>query len=296
MGAASRRRIVASTEDQGKRLDQVLAARLPELSRRQARVLLDIGGVFVDGARVKVASRKVRAGQVLEATLGAALERATKTVGRAARARDQETLPDFHVVYEDADVCVVDKPPGLLTAPTPESDRQNLADLLSRRPGCGTMRVVHRIDLMTSGLLVFAKTDAANRTLAERFRVHGVRRQYIAVVGGVLSEDRRTVDLPVRGRRAVTHLEVVERFGDRATRLACTLETGRTHQIRIHCRHVGHPILGDPEYGIRTAWDPPRMALHAARLGFEHPRTGAPLDFESPLPADLAAWLERIRR
>ena len=293
--AGRRERFVVRPEDEGLRLDQLLAARVPGLSRRKARVLLEIGGVFVGGARVKVAGKKLRAGQKVEAELGPALERASKELGAAARARDEAGLPPFSVVFEDDDVCVVDKPAGLLTAPTPESDRQNLASLLSRRPGAPAARVVHRLDLPTSGLLVFAKTDAASRALAERFRIHDVAREYDAVLLGALPEEVRAVDEPVGGRPARTRFEIAERFDERATRVVCRLETGRTHQIRLHAAHVGHPVLGDAEHGRRTAYDPPRMALHARRLGFAHPRTGEPLDFSSPLPSPLEAWLEGLR-
>src|SRR5262249_55246452 len=155
------------------------------LSRRKARVVLDIGGVFVDGARTKVAGRAVRAGQVIVANVGGALERATKEAGREARARDDARRPAFRVVYEDADLVVADKPGGLLTAPTPESDRNNLAHALAQRLGRPVL-VVHRIDLETSGLLVFALTDEANRILAERFREHDVERAYLAVLRGVV--------------------------------------------------------------------------------------------------------------
>jgi len=283
-------RFTVGEGETGLRLDQLLAARIPELSRRKARVLLDIGGVFVDGARVKVASRKLRAGQVVEAHLGGALTRASKEVGSAARARDDATLPSHAVVYEDDDVIVVDKPAGLLTAPTPESDRGNLARLL------GDVFVVHRIDLQTSGLLVFARTPDANRALSERFRVHDVERAYLAAVRGVFPADRQRLELPIEGRRAVTHFAVEEALGERATLLRCRLETGRTHQIRIHCQHLGHPVLADPRYGERTDYDPPRMALHAALLGFVHPRTGAPMEFESAWPPDLTAWLAAMRK
>lgn len=290
-----------SPEDAGKRIDQVLAARIPELSRRQARVLLDIGGVFVDRARVKVASRKVRPGQTIEAHLGGALERATKSVGRAARARDAAELPRFGVMFEDEDIVVVDKPAGLLTAPTPESDRNNLAEALGRdRP---QVLVVHRIDLQTSGLLVFAKSEEANRSLSARFREHDVERAYTAVVAGSVEGDAHTVQVPVKGRRAVTHLQVTERIGSLATVLEARLETGRTHQIRIHCRHLGHPVLGDRDYGrgralasvLALALEPPRMALHARLLGIVHPRTGERLVFDSPLPDELDAWLQALR-
>lgn len=284
-------RFVVAPADQGRRLDQVLAANVPNLSRRKARVLLDLGGVFVDGARTKVAGRVMRAGQVVVANLGGALERATKETGQEARARDEARLPAFRVVHQDDDLIVVDKPAGLLTAPTPESDRNNLARALEGKLG-RTVRVVHRLDLETSGLLVFALTDEANRVLAERFRVHDVERVYLSALRGVLAGDEHTVDLPIAGRRALTHVSVVSRF-PAATLVRCRLSTGRTHQIRIHTRHLGHPVLGDRRYGDPgpQPGDPPRMALHAAVLGFQHPVSGAALHFESPWPEDLAPWL-----
>jgi 23S rRNA pseudouridine1911/1915/1917 synthase len=285
--------------DAGRRLDQVLAARVPGLSRRQARVLLDIGGVFVDGRRVKVAGRQARAGEEIVAHLGGALERAQKRLGRAARDEDEQRLAPAGVLFEDDDVIVADKPSGVLTAPTPESDRNNLASSLARRGG-GPLQpifVVHRLDLETSGVLVFAKTEHANRVLAERFRTHDLERAYLAVVGGAFPDDVRVIDRPVGGRPAVTHVVVDERFGARATQLRCRLETGRTHQIRIHVQALGHPVLGDPRYSLPSsrAPRPPRMALHAWVLAFAHPRTGEALRFESPWPPDLAGWTDRLR-
>lgn len=277
----------ADRSDDGRRLDQVLAARVPGLSRRQARVLIDIGGVFVDRRRVKVASRAVRAGQHIEAHVGGALQRATKDVGAAARARDAAELPAHRIVHEDDELLIVDKPAGLLAAPTPESDRSNLLDLLQRR-GAGPVFLVHRIDLQTSGLLVFAKTPDSNRRLGKLFQVHDVRREYLAVVAGC-ADDEATVASPIRGKRAVTHWTAEEHVGDRATVLRVRLETGRTHQIRIHCSERGHPVLGDPQYGVRTDYDPPRMALHAAVLGIGE------LVVHSPLPDDLATWLAGLR-
>ena len=286
-------RFVVDRADAGLRLDQLLAAHVPGLSRRKARVVLDIGGVFVDGARTKVAGRLVRAGQVVVANLGGALERATKAPGQEARARDEARLPPFRIVHEDADLVVVDKPSGLLTAPTPESDRHNLARALSERLG-RTAMVVHRLDLETSGLLVFALTDEANRVLSDRFREHDMERVYLAVLRGVLAGDEHTVSEPVAGRRAVTHLSIAERFAA-ATLVRCRLETGRTHQIRLHVRHLGHPVLGDRRYGEPLAGDPPRLALHATVLGFRHPRSGEALRFESPWPEDLGPWLAGLR-
>lgn len=305
---AERHRFTVLAEDEGRRLDQILAARVPGLSRQKARVLIDIGGVFVDSARVKVAGRLLRAGQIVEAHTGGALERATKAVGRAARERDAAALPSPRIVHLDEDLVVVDKPASLITAPTPESDRSNLADLLRRRLG-GELYVVHRLDLGTSGLLVLARTSEANRILGERFRVHDIERVYLAVLQGQLSAPTPAhppepavglavdlaVDLAIEGRRAVTHFQVREPLGEIATVVHCRLETGRTHQIRIHARHLGHPVLGDRQYGQRTPFDPPRLALHATRLGFRHPKSGAQFEFDSPLPDDLENWLTELR-
>jgi 23S rRNA pseudouridine1911/1915/1917 synthase len=282
--------------DSGRRLDQVLADRVPDLSRRKARVLLDIGGVFVNGLRVKVAGKKVFTAQRIEAVLGGALERATATTGRAARAKDDATLPEYRVVLEDPDIVVVDKPPGLLTAPTPESDRGNLAKLLAER--YGSIFVVHRIDLETSGLLVFARTDEANIALSARFRDHDLTREYLAVVEGAFRDSIHVVEHPINGKRAVTHFKIEERFGVAATAVRATLQTGRTHQIRIHCRVRGFPVLGDRLHGKPPAIPippPPRMALHATKLAIVHPRTGEQLSFECPWPKDLSDWMAELR-
>jgi 23S rRNA pseudouridine1911/1915/1917 synthase len=296
---ANRVTFTVADAEAGLRLDQALAARVPGLSRRRARLLLDIGGVFVDGRRIKVAGRLVRAGEKVSANLGGAIERATPKLGREARTADEARLPPFAVIFEDDDIVVVDKPSGVLTAPTPESDRNNLASLLARRSvGAGApVLVVHRLDLETSGLLVFAKTEIANRVLSEKFRTHDLGREYLAVVAGAFPEEVRLIERDVDGRRALTHVSIEERLGARATLLRCRLETGRTHQIRLHAQAVGHPVLGDPRYGgTPISPRPPRMALHATRLAFAHPVTGAPLSFESPWPADLAAWLVRLRQ
>ncbi|HEY4393334.1 MAG TPA: RluA family pseudouridine synthase [Polyangia bacterium] len=287
----------AGEDDAGRRLDRVLAARVPGLSRRQARVLLDIGGVFVDGRLVKVAGRPARAGEEIVAVVGGALARATGRPGRAARDQDERKLPPYAVVFEDEDIVVVDKPSGLLAAPTPESDRNNLVSLLERRVAGGPrILVVHRIDLETSGLMVFAKSPDANRALSERFRMHDLERAYLAVVTGAFPDSVARIAGPVGGRPAVTHVAVRERFGARATLLACRLETGRTHQIRLHVLSAGHPVIGDDRYGRPFREAPaPRMALHATTLGFAHPRSGAPLAFDSPWPPDLAAWTDRLR-
>lgn len=291
---AVRHRFVVARAEAGLRLDQALAARVPGLSRRKARALLDLGGVFLDGSRVKVAGRTVRPGQEVVAVIGPAFERATKEVGREARERDEAGLPPFQVVYTDEDLVVVDKPSGLLTAPTPESDRSNLARLVADRLK-GPVYVVHRLDLGTSGLLVLARTELANRALGEVFRTHAVERAYLAALRGTAEWDERTVTEPVGGKPAETRFTVLERIGARVTFVRCVLTTGRTHQIRLHARHLGHPVMGDAQHGEASAHDPQRMALHATVLGLAHPRTGEPLRFESAWPADLLAWMDGLR-
>jgi 23S rRNA pseudouridine1911/1915/1917 synthase len=285
---------VSDGED-GLRLDQALAVRVPGLSRRRARVLIDLGGVFIDRKRTKMAGRPLKVGEKVVAHLGGALSRAENRVGQEARAADEERLPPYQIVFEDDDVLVVEKPAGLLTAPTPESDRGNLLGLLSRRGGDRhEVHLVHRLDMATSGLIIFAKTHPALKALSERFRTHDLLRQYLTVVVGHFPPRVELIEQPIERRSASTRVEVLERLGMRATFLRCTLDTGRTHQIRIHCRGLGHPVLGDRQYGQPTNYDPPRMALHATRLALPHPVSGAALDFTSPWPPDLTPWLTAL--
>ena len=293
-----RHRFLVTEEDEDLRLDQLLAARIEELSRRQARVLLDLGGVFVDRKRVKNASRKLKAGQAVEANLGGALERASKELGREARDKDEQRLPQPRVFFQDRRFLVVEKPSGLLTAPTPESDRGNLLALLQRHPRHGAKRlfVVHRLDLETSGVLVLARGNEANRRFSELFREHDLVREYVAVLEGRVEPDEIHCTEPVGGKSAGTHFTVLERFGEVATLVRARLETGRTHQIRLHARSLGHPVLGDRKYGRRSELEPPRLALHAERLAFRHPFKEKDLDFHSRLPKDLSRWLQALRR
>ena len=250
----------------------------------------------------------------------------------------------LRIAHEDADLLVVDKPPGLVVHPGPGSPSGTLVNALMHHLGDalsgvgGRLRpgIVHRIDKGTSGLLVVAKTDAAHHGLAAQFAAHDVERLYRAVCGGVPdpadprlrglsgvgweagawlridaalarhpTDRQRQAVTASGGRRAVTRARVVEGF-DAAALVECRLETGRTHQIRAHLAHVGHPILGDPTYGARrrlprshpgadAAAAFPRQALHAATLGFVHPVTGAALRFESPLPDDMRGLLAALR-
>jgi 23S rRNA pseudouridine1911/1915/1917 synthase len=274
-------RFEVPAEDAGLRLDQVVPRHVAGLSRRKARAVIDLGGVFVDRTRVKVAGRPVRAGQLIEVHVGGAIERS-------------EPPPAPELVFVDDHIIVADKPAGLVTAPTPESDRGDLLDQLAARHG--EVYLVHRLDLPTSGLLVFARTREANKRLGDAFARHDVDREYRAVAVGEVAP--QTVDRPIQGKRAVTTLAVVERLAG-ATLVAARLETGRTHQIRIHLAGLGHPVAGDRQHGGDAARTftprPPRLALHAAVLGFTHPATGERVRFERDLPADLARWIARLR-
>jgi 23S rRNA pseudouridine1911/1915/1917 synthase len=231
---------------------------------------------------------------LVEVVRGGALDRATKKTGKTARAQDAAKLPEHALLFEDEEILVVAKPAGLLTAPTPESDRGNLADLLARERGIRVF-VPHRIDLDTSGILVFAKTEDSNRELSHTFKEHAIERKYLAVVDGAWPEDLVQVDAEVGGKSALSYFTVVERLGDRATLVEVRLETGRTHQIRLHAAGVGHPVLGDKQYGTVSALAPPRMALHAKHLSFNHPMNGEASSFDCPLPEDLESWLEGVR-
>lgn len=227
-----------------------------------------------------------------------------------------EPIP-LDVVYEDRDVIVVNKPRGMVVHPAPGHYSGTLVNALMHhctdlsgingvlRPG-----IVHRIDKDTTGLLMAAKNDLAHMSLAEQLKEHSVTRKYIALVHGNLPHDAGTIDAPIgrdasdrkmfavtdRGSKpAVTHFAVLERLGD-YTLVELQLETGRTHQIRVHMKYIGHPLAGDPVYGRSKTVDLNGQALHAAVLGFTHPRTGDRLQFEAPLPADMERVLDALRK
>jgi 23S rRNA pseudouridine1911/1915/1917 synthase len=271
-------------DDEGLRLDQLLAKRVPGLSRRNARKILLIGGVFVAGARIKIGSKVIQPGRKVEVHLGAALD--------LVAAAEKTTPPEIDVVFEDDQLLVADKPARLPTAATRETDRHNLLYYLSQRPSSPALHVVHRLDLETSGLLVLAKTGEAAHALSEMFRGHDLERTYHLAMLGQLEEER-TVDQPIEGRPARTTFAPVERRAN-VTLAEARLETGRTHQIRVHAQHMGQPVLGDRRYGHATDRDPPRLALHARVLGFRHPSTDLPMRFERAWPADLGDWWNGI--
>jgi 23S rRNA pseudouridine1911/1915/1917 synthase len=233
----------------------------------------------------------------------------------APAALTPEPIP-LAVVFEDADLLVVDKPAGLPVHPGAGRATGTLVHAVLAHcpdlPGIGGRErpgIVHRLDKDTSGLLVVAKTEAALRALQAQIQSREVRREYLALVWGRVARAEGTIDAPIgrdprhrtrmavvpAGRRAVTGYRVVERFDD-ATLLELRLETGRTHQIRVHCASIGHPVVGDPTYGRRpNAWGLRRQALHAHRLAFAHPGSGVALSFTSALPGDIAGALARLR-
>jgi 23S rRNA pseudouridine1911/1915/1917 synthase len=289
-------RLTVEEADASSRLDDFLAARLSHLSRMRIAALVARGRCAVEGARAQ-AGRRLAAGEVVELSLAA---------DEGPNAMTPEPLP-LEIVYEDADLVVVVKPAGMLVHPTRGVKGGTLANALAYhlnrnaqtvvRPG-----LVHRLDRATSGLLAVAKTREANARLAGHFQRRLVEKRYVAVLEGAVCEDSLVIDAPVgrvaesspawgvtdAGKPAETRLRVVER---RATRTLVELEplTGRTNQLRVHCAHAGHPVVGDIWY----ARDPfPRLCLHAARLSFRHPSTNEWVDFASPAPEGLLAALE----
>jgi len=278
----------------------------------KARAWIASGKIAIEGAPCTDPERRVRAGTTIALRMTA-----------PRRAKDDD-LPASALVYVDPHVVVVNKPPGMSTIPYDEEERGTLdervrAALQARTKGGSrgtrpSLGIVHRLDKETSGLIVFTRTWLAKQSLTQQFRVHTVHRRYLAIVHGharagtfrsrIVADrgDGLRGSLPKTapkeaGQLAITHVEVVERL-DGATLLACRLETGRTHQIRIHLSEAGHPLVGERVYIRRFTGDPipaPRMMLHAAELGFVHPATNAEMRWELPLPADMEQTLRRLR-
>jgi 23S rRNA pseudouridine1911/1915/1917 synthase len=304
----------AATADCGQRLDRVLSRHLPDLSRTRLKRLIEAGHVTVAGAALRDPALKVRSGQNFVVFLPQA-EDATPAA--------QPIVLD--VRFEDAHLIVIDKPAGMVVHPAPGNPHGTLVNALLahcgpslggiggvRRPG-----IVHRLDKDTSGLLVAAKTEMAHQALSRDFAARRIDRLYLAMVWGVpaptageiagnigrspANRKKMAVVAAGRGKPAATRYRVLRAFGGKAALVECRLATGRTHQIRVHLADRGHPLIGDPVYGRRAGRaigrdsEPgariaafPRQALHAARLGFDHPAGTGHVIFDSPLPADLA--------
>ena len=298
-------RLTVTTEEAGQRADSLLARRLEGLTRSAAARLLEEGRV-TDRGRPVAKNLRVQPGQVLEVTLPEPEE---------PEARPQDIPLD--VVYEDEDVIVVNKPTGMVVHPAPGHPDGTLVNALlyhcgeslsgvggQKRPG-----IVHRIDRDTSGLIIAAKNDAAHLALAAQLADHTLARTYECLAVGNFREDSGTVNAPIGrhpvdrkrmavvrqgGREAVTHWEVIARYPG-VTHLRCRLETGRTHQIRVHLAHIGHPILGDTVYGNKKPVPGLQgQCLHAVGLSFVHPRTGALVELACGLPEEFQAQIKKL--
>lgn len=298
---------IAEPDEAGERIDKFLTEVLEEdVSRTQIQQWVKDGHVQVNGRAVKP-NYKLSDGDTLVLVM--------------PEPEELELTPEpipIEVVYEDSDVIVVNKPRGMVVHPAPGHPGGTLVNALLYH--CkdlsginGVMRpgIVHRIDKDTSGLLMAAKNDLAHNSLAEQLKAHTVNRKYYALVHGNVPHDNGTVDAPIgrdpkdrklytvterNSKHAVTHFVVVERLGD-FTLLELKLETGRTHQIRVHMKFIGHPLVGDPAYGPAKSKGVlmEGQALHAAVLGFEHPRTGETLEFEAPMPEDMVRLLDILK-
>jgi 23S rRNA pseudouridine1911/1915/1917 synthase len=294
------RRFTIPVELAGLRLDQALAKLLPAESRSRLVKLIEAGHVRVDGESVSP-RLKLKSGEAVEVEL----------VPRPAETAFRPEAMALTVVHEDEDVVVIDKPAGLVVHPGSGNWEGTLLNaLLHHSPGAGHLPragIVHRLDKDTSGLLVVAKNEAAQQALVRQLQAHTVKRTYLALVRGRIAKPGK-VDAPIgrhpvhrtkmavvaNGKPAVTHYRVREAFAAH-TLLECDLETGRTHQIRVHLASIGYPLEGDAAYAGRGPRLLERQALHAWKLAFDHPGTGKIVRFESPMPADFRGLLDSLR-
>ncbi|UOQ43118.1 RluA family pseudouridine synthase [Halobacillus salinarum] len=289
--------------DQSKRIDKLLTDIISDASRSQIQSWLKNDRVEVNGTAVK-SNYKVQRGDQISWTIPE-VEPLELTA---------ENIP-LEIIHEDEDVIVVNKPSGMVVHPSAGHESGTLVNALLyhcrdlsgingvERPG-----IVHRIDKDTSGLLMVAKNDLAHQSLVQQLSNKTVERKYVAIVHGDISHEYGTIDAPIGrdpkerqrmavvedGREAVTHFQVLEHFKD-FTYVECTLETGRTHQIRVHMRYINHPLAGDPKYGPRKTWGLNGQALHAKSIGFSHPRTGEWKKFEVEAPQDFKEMLEYLQ-
>jgi pseudouridine synthase, RluA family len=294
----------AGPSDEGTRADKWASDLLPEESRSRLQQLIKGGEFRINGRAVRP-SYRIKPGDEASMTL--------------PDPEPLDVLPEaipLDIVYEDHDVLVVNKPRGMVVHPSPGHMSGTLVNALLHhctdlsgingvlRPG-----IVHRIDKDTSGLLMVAKTDEAHRSLAAQLKDKTTKRLYLAIVHGVITENEGIIDAPIgrdahdrkkmavtaeNSKTAVTHFKVIERFS-KYTLIACRLETGRTHQIRVHMAYIGHPLAGDPKYGPRKTLPIDGQALHAAEIGFTHPVSGKFMDFKVAPPADFEGLLNQLR-
>lgn len=300
--------LTVDEEMSGKRLDSVLAGMMPEYSRSFIQKLFENGSITVGGDPCSEKKRKAAAGDIVEIT-----------IPQPERLEvEAEDIP-LDIVYEDDELLVVDKPAGMVVHPAPGNHSGTLVnalmyhcgDALSSINGVIRPGIVHRIDKDTSGLLMVAKTDRAHNALSAQLAEHSITRRYKAIVYSNIKEDEGTVDKPIgrdpgnrlrnavvytNSKNAVTHYRVLERFGG-FTLVEAVLETGRTHQIRVHMAYIRHPLLGDTLYGpAKNRYGAKRQMLHAGVLGFVHPVTGEYMEFNSPLPQDFEDVLAKLRK
>ncbi|MGO1058125.1 RluA family pseudouridine synthase [Planococcus sp. FY231025] len=295
--------IQITEEMAGVRVDKAVSSIDEDWSRSQIANWVKDGAVKVNGETVKP-NYKVRLEDIIIVT-PPVLE-------------ELDVVPEdlnLEIVYEDADVLVVNKPRGMVVHPAPGHSRGTLVNGLMYhvkdlsgingvvRPG-----IVHRIDKDTSGLLMVAKNDASHHSLVDQLVKKTVTRKYVALVHGHIPHDKGTIDAPIardakdrqkmavidKGKNAVTHFRVLERFGN-FTLVECRLETGRTHQIRVHMKYIGYPLVGDPKYGPKKTMDIGGQALHAEVIGFNHPKTGEYMEFSAEPPAEFSELLESLR-
>lgn len=285
------------------RIDKVLAHQFNQFSRSHLQKWIVDGNVRVNGQPVKPKYKLAVGDQVVIEP------EAPQKVDLTP-----EKIP-LDIVYEDDDVIVVNKPQGMVVHPAPGHPDHTLVNALLYHSPLSTINgefrpgIVHRIDKDTSGLLMVAKNDLAHRSLAAQLKAKTNQREYVALVHGVIKQDAGTIDAPIGrskkdrkkqavvsdGRHAVTHFKVLHRFRH-YTLVSCRLETGRTHQIRVHMKSIGHPLAGDPLYGPRKTLPGRGQYLHARLLGFKHPRTGKELVFTAPLPKYFQQMLDKLKK
>lgn len=293
------------SEEAGQRIDVYISEKIEDMSRSHVQKLIDENNIYVNNKATK-SNYKVRALDIIRVVIPEPVK--------------LDLVPeniDIEILFEDEDVIVVNKPQGMVVHPAVGNYKGTLVNaLLGRcsnlssingviRPG-----IVHRIDKDTTGVLVIAKNDNSHKKLAEQIKNHSVKRVYVALVEGIIKDEKGTIDIPIgrhpverkkmavvsrNGRKAITHYKVIERYREN-TLIEARLETGRTHQIRVHMAYIGHPLVGDPVYGYkRQKYKLKGQALHAKTLGFIHPTSGEYMEFTAPMPEYFESLLNKLK-